>query len=156
MQGSCTILPAGVLTRTLAGTLAGCVLAVSGGWSAAATAQDVAPDAAPVSFRQELQPVLNARCVVCHVTGAENAGLNLQRAVARQQLVDVPSTQAPMARVAPGLPEASYLMHKLRGTHGTVGGSGAPMPFTDGNPSPLSPAELDLFERWIAQGAKDG
>lgn len=112
-------------------------------------------DDASVSFRKEVQPILTARCVACHVTGAENAGLNLQRSIARANLVGIPSTEAPIARVEPGSPEKSYIMHKLRGTQAQVGGSGMAMPLADGHASPLSPDEIALIERWIAQGAKD-
>lgn len=57
-----------------------------------AAAQD-----APVSFKRDLQPVLDAQCVFCHVTGAENGGLNLGRRVARAALL-APSTEAPLPR----------------------------------------------------------
>ena len=114
----------------------------------------VADDPSLVSFRRDIQPILNARCVVCHVAGAESAGLNLQRSMALNHLLGVPSTQAPLDRVTPGAPEDSYLVHKLRGTQAKVGGSGAAMPFTDGNVAPLSDAELRLIERWIAEGAR--
>lgn len=80
--------------------------------------------ASVVSFRTDLQPILNSRCVVCHVTGAENAGLNLARSVARRNLVGVPSTESKLMRVAPGKPDDSYLMHKLLGSQGSVGGNG--------------------------------
>lgn len=107
-----------------------------------------------VSFRTDLQPILNSRCVVCHVTGAENAGLNLSRAVARKNLVDVPSTESKLVRVAPGKPEDSYLMHKLLGSQGSVGGSGTLMPQSD-SLQPLESSQLELFRRWILSGSPD-
>lgn len=71
--------------RSTAGTL---LLALS----IPAFAQDSA-----VSFKRDLQPVLDAQCVFCHVTGAENGGLNLGRRVARAALL-APSTEAPLPR----------------------------------------------------------
>lgn len=113
-------------------------------------------DGPPVSFRQDLQPILTGRCVACHVTGAENAGLNLARSVARRNLVGAASTESPLMRVAPGDPEASYLLHKLRGTQGSVGGSGALMPLADSpKAQPLDAQQIDLFRRWILEGAAD-
>lgn len=107
-----------------------------------------------VSFRADLQPILNSRCVVCHVTGAENAGLNLARSVARRNLVGVPSTESKLMRVAPGKPEDSYLMHKLLGSQGSVGGSGTLMPQSD-SLQPLESSQLELFRSWILGGAPD-
>lgn len=107
-----------------------------------------------VSFRTDLQPILNSRCVVCHVTGAENAGLNLARSVARKNLVAVPSTESKLLRVSPGKPEESYLMHKLLGSQSSVGGSGKLMPLSDA-PQPIEASQLELFRSWIRQGALD-
>jgi hypothetical protein len=66
-------------------------------------------------------------------------------------LVGVPSVQVPsLMRVAPGDAESSYLLHKLRGTHVSVGGSGNAMP-------PylvLADTELAQFSAWIDAGAE--
>ncbi|MGQ0699615.1 MAG: hypothetical protein ACT4PZ_15405 [Panacagrimonas sp.] len=105
----------------------------------------------PVSFKTDLQPLLNAQCVFCHVTGAENGGLNLGRRDAYASLM-APSTEAPMARVTPGDAAKSYLIHKLKDTQLSVGGSGNRMPMTD-PPRPLEPAQLELFVRWVESGA---
>ena len=107
--------------------------------------------AAPVSFKTDLQPILDSHCVFCHVTGAENGGLNLGRRVSYDSLMAA-STQAPLARVTPNDAEKSYLIHKLRGTQLTVGGNGNPMPMSD-PPRLLEPKQLDLFVRWIQSGA---
>jgi hypothetical protein len=65
--------------------------------------------------------------------------------------VGVPSQQAPgMNVIEPGDPEQSYLVHKLRGTHGMAGGGGARMPIAD---APLDDAEQAAVEAWIASGA---
>ncbi len=104
-----------------------------------------------VSFKTDLQPILNARCVFCHVTAAENGGLNVGRRNAYASLMAT-STEAPMPRVTPGNPDRSYLIHKLRGTHLSVGGSGNSMPFSD-PPRLLDPEQLALFVRWVESGA---
>lgn len=118
--------------------------------SSSALAQDATT--AAVSFKTDLQPIINSHCVFCHVTGAENGGLNLGRRDAYAALM-VPSTQAPtMPRVTPGAPDKSYLIHKLRGTQLEAGGSGNRMPMYD-PPRPLEPAQLERFVRWIESGA---
>jgi hypothetical protein len=106
----------------------------------------------PVSFKDDVQPILNSQCVFCHVTGAENGGLNLGRRESHAALLS-PSTEAPtMPRVTPGDPSKSYLVHKLKGTQLEVGGSGAPMPMYD-PPKPFPAEHLEIIERWIRDGA---
>ena len=51
-----------------------------------------------------------------------------------------------MKVVAPGNPEASYLIHKLRGTHIEAGGVGERMPF---QLEPLSEQEIATIVTWI-------
>jgi len=63
--------------------------------------------------------------------------------------------------IEPGDPEASYLWHKLCGTHLDVGGEGEAMPrafsFSEGSGTvwnyPLDRADLELIELWIEEGA---
>lgn len=117
------------------------------------TASSVMADEAAVSFRTQIQPILDAQCVFCHVTGAENGGLNLGRRVARVSLLAT-STEAPMPRVTPGAVEQSYLVHKLRDTQLAAGGSGNRMPMND-PPRPLDDGHLNLILRWIEAGAPD-
>lgn len=105
----------------------------------------------PVSLSAQVQPYLNFQCVACHLTGAESGGLNLEPGKAHAELLE-DSDGAPLPRVTPGDPEASYLVHKLRGTHLEVGGSGSLMP--QGGVG-VSEELLALVERWILQGALD-
>jgi hypothetical protein len=109
-----------------------------------------------VSFRKDIQPILNSRCVVCHVGGAENAQLRLNSSAARSNLVDVKSSETGLARVTPGHPESSYLINKLEGSQQSVGGSGAMMPLSEApRPVPLDRSQIELFRRWITDGAPD-
>ena len=103
-----------------------------------------------VSFQNDLMPLLNERCVMCHLDGAEQAGFRLYPD-AWSHLVGAGSTQSPLKRVEPGKPEQSYLYRKLAGTHLEAGGTGARMPFQQ---DPLDSAYLDLLRQWIEQGAK--
>src|SRR5690606_4155494 len=86
-----------------------------------------------VSFIQDVAPIFQGSCAFpnCHGTQSPNpAGkpMVLTSASAYDAVVGVASFQLPaMPRIAPGNPEGSYLLHKLRGTHGQVGGSGGRM-----------------------------
>lgn len=113
----------------------------------------IASEAEDVSFSADIQPMLNSQCVYCHVTGAENGGLNLGRRQAYAELL-ADSEGAPLPRVTPGDVEQSYLVHKLHGTHLEVGGNGSPMPVYD-PPKPFPANYLKLVEAWIEAGAPD-
>ena len=104
------------------------------------------------SFKKDLMPLLQRQCVACHMTGDEQGQLGLMPKLAYSSLVKKQSTQAQMPRVAPGEPERSYLLHKLRGTHLDQGGSGARMPM--GMPE-LSEEDLARLTAWIKAGAPD-
>jgi hypothetical protein len=108
---------------------------------------------APLSFEADIQPLLNQQCYACHLTGAASGELALEPGVAYQQLVEVPSSQSELLRVAPGDPEASYLVHKLRGTHLEVGGEGTRMPQGGAG---VAEQLLDRVVRWIEAGAPPG
>jgi hypothetical protein len=110
----------------------------------------VCAGAEPVSFEKDVLPLLTARCVVCHVEGADQAHLSLYPN-AWAQLVGVASTESPLKRVEPRAPAKSYLYLKLLGTQAEAGGSGARMPYQQ---DPLAPAEIEQLRQWIEQGAK--
>jgi hypothetical protein len=107
--------------------------------------------ASDVSFATDIVPLLKSRCVMCHLPGAEQAGLALHPKGGYANLIDVKSTQSPLVRVSPGKPDDSYLYRKLTGTQAQVGGSGERMPFGDAT---LTAAEIERVRRWIEGGAK--
>ena len=128
-----------------------CLAVFMGFLASSAVFADGKTQAVP-SFKNDIVPILSAQCVFCHVTGAENAGLNLARKEAYRNLVSTKSTESELQRVVPGDPEKSYLMHKLRGTQLSVGGSGASMPRVDSSQL-LDAGQLQLIEKWISAGA---
>ena len=90
--------------------------------------------------------IFEPQCVRCHGT-VLNAGLDLRAATGSANLVNTTSTQVALLRVAPGDPEASYLIHKIDGRTGIVGSR---MPQV---PPFLSADEIDVIRTWIANGA---
>jgi hypothetical protein len=106
-----------------------------------------------VSFKKDLVPILKTRCAVCHLTGQEAGRMALHPRAAYSNLVNIESVEvASMKRVLPYQPEASYLMHKLLGSHLDVGGTGTQMPFGS---QPLSSGEIASFKKWISEGAAE-
>lgn len=127
--------------RVLAGALLGAVLF--------GAVLPVSADEHAVSYRADVVPIFNAHCVACHLTGQEQGGIALHARAARSYLVGVASEQSPLARVEPGDPAQSYLLHKLNNTHLDAGGEGEPMPMG----GTLEQEQIALISRWIEQGA---
>lgn len=104
---------------------------------------------------QTLQPtfssiqtnVFTPICAPCHAGAAAPLGFRLDEGAAYAMLVNAPSVEAPsVLRVAPGNPDASYLVQKIEGT-ATVG---ARMPL---NGPPLPAETIAVIRQWIADGA---
>jgi hypothetical protein len=143
----------------VAGTALGCVAL-----SLAACSDDV-PTAIPVvSFAEAVQPIFTTRCVACHdavlPTPPSANPMNLEAGAAYANVVNVAAVQTGAStlldRIEPGNPEASYLIHKIQGTHTatTVSGSGARMPLNCPTDRPcLSAAEIQMIRQWVLEGA---
>lgn len=87
-------------------------------------------------------------CTRCHTGAAAPLGLRLDPSVSWMNLVGVASTEVPaLLRVRSGEPDSSYLVWKLEGWPGIVGGR---MPL--GLP-PLSSQQLAAVRGWIERGA---
>lgn len=118
--------------------------------------KSAAPESAGAfSFARQVQPILDAHCVQCHVREAPQAGLVLEEGASYGMLVGKNSTTTAMAKVKPGDPEHSYLMHKLNGTQMQVKGTGLGMPLTEGVYQPLPAKDIETIRQWIAAGAPD-
>jgi OmcA/MtrC family decaheme c-type cytochrome len=111
------------------------------------------PGAAPVAatFSSIAEKIFVPRCAsaACH-GGSTPANFPQVDAQAYDALFEVPSQQASLNLVEPFAPERSYLLLKLRGDGGTVGGIATPMPIGD---AALSPSDIAAVEAWIANGA---
>lgn len=102
-----------------------------------------------IDYMDSIQPIWEDRCGGCH-TDDDKGGLVLG-GNGYDDIVLVPSTQATgMNRVQPSDLENSYLWHKLKNTHLTVGGENDEMP--PGSSYPLNTPDLDQVEAWILEG----
>ena len=95
-----------------------------------------------------------AGCINCHTNaGGRNpsSGLNLATGASYSALVNRASIAKPGAvLVIPGDPDNSYLVQKIEGSPGIVG---MRMPRTGG--PYLTPGQITVIRRWIAEGAKN-
>lgn len=87
-------------------------------------------------------------CSACHTGESAPLGLALDAGLARQNLVGARSAQIPaLLRVNPGKPDSSYLVWKIEGRAGILGGR---MPLGG---APLSAEQVATVHRWIQDGA---
>jgi Lamin Tail Domain len=108
-----------------------------------------------ISFAKEIQPIFTASCARsgCHGGSRPAEDMDLSEGQAFDNIVAVPSNEAPdLNRIEPGDPDKSYLLHKLRGTQRSAGGSGSRMPLGG---RALADDQIARIRQWIEQGAKN-
>jgi Protein of unknown function (DUF1553)/Protein of unknown function (DUF1549)/Planctomycete cytochrome C len=96
-----------------------------------------------IDFNRDIRPILSDKCIRCHGpdSGARQAELRLDRER------DVKADRGKYAVVVPGEPEKSELYHRI-----TNPDTDARMP-PEKSGKKLSPEEIELLRRWIAEGA---
>ena len=122
----------------------------SDGESDAGAQADSEPAAVP-TFEDLKTTLFEPTCsgVGCHLNGGTSAPI-LDSAEAYDTLLGF-AEGADLNYVVPGDLEASYLWHKVKGTHRDVGGSGSAMPLG----GTLSAEQIALLEEWILGGAPE-
>jgi len=99
----------------------------------------ISDDVQPVSFTKDIVPILRANCNGCHKPDKTKGDLDLTTYAA----ILKGGKHGPT--LVPGEPDKSILVEQIIGDP-------PDMP-EDGDP--LKPHEIELIQRWIAQGAKD-
>jgi len=119
---------------------------------AAALASILAVAQTEVSFKKNVQPILDENCAKCHGAKKQKAGLDLSAPKAYASIVQVPSKQIPaLMLVKPGDPDQSYVYQKL--AHTAKEGSGMPKALFGSKK--LSEADMNVVKTWIQGGAKE-
>lgn len=133
-----------------AAIVAGAALAGAAAAGTDAAAQEAAAEAAaaanPVSFYRELRPIVTAHCAGCHQPAKAGGKLVL---TSHATLMAGGRDGEPV--VVPGRPEESELLDVLRPPPGEP----QKPPRMPKGRTPLTEKQVDLFSRWIAEGAKD-
>jgi hypothetical protein len=96
-----------------------------------------------VDFNTEVKPIINKKCISCHGGVKKQAGFSLlfhEEALA--------ATKSGKPAIIPGDPEGSEFIKRLESKDPEER-----MPYKH---DPLSRDEIDIFKRWIKQGAKWG
>ncbi len=104
--------------------------------------------AVTADFQSIQDNIFTPICTQCHIGASAPQGLQLDSAHSYALLVGVSSNEKPgVLRVKAGDPDNSYIVQKLEGAAGIVGGR---MPLDQ---TPLPPATLTAIRQWIANGA---
>jgi hypothetical protein len=105
------------------------------------------------SLSCDVQPIFSASCALsgCHSGPNPAQGQNLSAGQAFANIVNVASEQVPrLFRVEPRNADSSYLVIKIEGEAGQVGGTDTRMPL---DRTPLTRAQIDTIRSWINAGA---
>ncbi len=97
-------------------------------------------------LQEQVASIFSQSCALvgCHAGSDAQMGMSLERESFVGHTVDEPSMERPDLRIiAPGNPDSSYLVMKVKGHEDIVG---APMPFTGER---LSELEVETIEKWI-------
>jgi hypothetical protein len=107
---------------------------VAGAWFAHSRSRD------PVSFSNDIQPILNQNCVQCHGGVRQKNGVSF---VFREDALG--KGKSGRRTIVPGHPDESELIARL-----TSSDPEARMPY---HAPPLPPQQIELLRRWIKEGA---
>lgn len=100
------------------------------------------------TFARVQSEVFTPSCALagCHGGSSPQLGLDLSAGKSWASIVNVRAVESTRLRVAPGDPDASYLVSKVKGD-ATI--TGVRMPLGGA----LTPAEIDLIVDWVRRGA---
>jgi hypothetical protein len=129
-----------VLLPVLAAVLSGPI------GSAAESAPDAPDGVATVQFDRDVRPILSDKCFVCHGPDSSRREAGLRLDVRAEALAPLDSD---LMAIVPGDPEASELMRRV-----TSEDEYEVMPPPEAKLEPLTPREIELLRRWIAEGAE--
>lgn len=112
------------------------------------TGPDTPPDPS-ATFSRVQREVFTPSCALsgCHAGASPMLGMSLEAGKAYGNIVGVPAVQSSRLRVAPGLPEDSFLVSKITADAGIVGNR---MPL--GGPA-LPSDKQHLVIDWVRRGA---
>jgi mono/diheme cytochrome c family protein len=111
----------------------------------------IRPATAAPSFKDNVQPILDANCVSCHQAGSAPQGLVLESGKSYAAIVERPSTESRLMLVVRGAPDSSYVLAKVTGSQVASGGRGERMPLG----STLPAEDIETIRAWITAGAKN-
>lgn len=93
-----------------------------------------------ISFNEDVRPILNEKCISCHGGVKQSGGFSV---LFREEALGV--TESGKPAIIPGSPDESEFMKRITSHDPAIR-----MPL---DREPLTEKEIDIFRRWITQGA---
>jgi hypothetical protein len=101
-----------------------------------------------VSYNFDIRPILSDKCFKCHGPDANKREAGLRLDIEENAFAALKETKGAFALVA-GKPDASELFKRISSTEPSF-----MMPPPDSHLGVITPTEIELFRKWIKQGAK--
>lgn len=101
-----------------------------------------------VSYNFDIRPILSDKCFKCHGPDANKREAGLRLDIEASAFAALKETKGAFALVA-GKPDASELFKRISSTEPDY-----MMPPPDSHLGVITPTEIELFRKWIKQGAK--
>lgn len=101
-----------------------------------------------VSYNFDIRPILSDKCFACHGPDGNKRKAGLRLDIADAAYAPLTETKGAFA-IIPGKPEESELYKRIISADPTY-----QMPVPESHLGLLTPEQIDLFKRWIKQGAK--
>ena len=103
----------------------------------------------PPTLKAIQMRVFGRVCIHCHFPGGPGPMPLTSEAVSYASLVNAPSVEVALLRVAPGDPDNSYILYKLMGAADIIGDRMPPPP-----ERMLTADEIASIREWIVRGAQ--
>ena len=105
---------------------------------------DDSNDGSAMSYSNDIQPIFDSNCTICHISPASPGFGNLDLNSIDTLMDETGPNHAPV--IVAYEPDSSYLVSRIEGTIAPQ------MPFGG---QPLSTAQIDTIRQWITEGAVD-
>lgn len=101
-----------------------------------------------VSYNRDIRPILSDKCFACHGPDVNKVKAGLRLDIPSRAFAELEKNKGHYA-IVPGYPEKSELMVRIESNDPKI-----MMPLPESHLTKLSKDEIDLFRRWILEGAK--
>jgi len=102
----------------------------------------------PVSYNNDIRPILSDKCFTCHGPDVNKVKAGLRLDLPARAYAELEKNKGHYA-IVPGFPEKSELVSRIESSDPKV-----MMPQPESHLTQLTPAQIQLFKRWIKEGAK--